>query len=238
MPCLWPLDLQLPSASWDVVELGFGHTNLGCIDFGCIDFSCNDFGCIDFGCIDFGIDDSFVGKIWWVGRSRSIPTPRIGWSRSHEEVHICLLENESNLLRFNLPIYPVHRHPKGVGVIVSGGLVRYRGGGGDSEELVVGYTLSDSGASHKFVSRELIGRLESKSVQLTWRKRGSMRVMTARETSLVPFHQVQLTVALGGGIRIQVDSSHLTWYDMTSSWERTSRRRLSTTSTTTKMPCT
>jgi hypothetical protein len=86
---------------------------------------------------------------------------------------------------------------------VDGRVVRHRGGGsgGESEELAVGYTLSDSGASHKFVSRELIGRLKSKGVQLTWRERGSMRVMTARETSLVPFCQVQLTLALGGGYK-------------------------------------
>jgi hypothetical protein len=85
-------------------------------------------------------------------------------------------------------------------VIVSGGRVWHEGRGrvGESEELAVKYTLSDSGASHKFVSRELIGRLEAKGVQFMWREKGSMRVTTARETVLVPFRQVQLTLALGG----------------------------------------
>jgi hypothetical protein len=138
MPCFRPLELQLPSALRHVVELSVGHADLvfGCAHPGGIDC-----------CIDFDIDDSPVGKLRWVGRSRRIPTPRIGRWGSRQEVHICSLENESNLLRFNLPIYTIHTRPKGGGMIVSGGLVRHEGGGGggESEELAVEYTLSDSG---------------------------------------------------------------------------------------------
>jgi hypothetical protein len=121
---------------------------------------------------------------------------------SHEEVHICSLENEFNLLRFNLPIYPIYRRPKSGEVIVTGGLVQHNGGsgGGDGESqvLVVGYNLSDSGACHRLISRELIGRLESKGERLTWRERGSRQVKTSREAVLVQFRQVQLPLALGG----------------------------------------
>jgi hypothetical protein len=99
---------------------------------------------------------------------------------------------------------------------VSGGLVLHEGscggGGGESKELAVDYTLSDSGAHYKFVSRELRGRLESTGVQITWTERGSMSVMTARETVLVPLCQVQLTLASGGNAHGACTYMYTAWF--------------------------
>jgi hypothetical protein len=166
------LELQLPLSSRGIYELG--HADLSNVN--------SVSGCAD----------PPGGKLGWVGKSGRITAPMTGkWGglEREEVVHVCVLENESNLLRFNLPIYPVHRRPNGADVIVRSGLVRYEGGdmGDDSEKLAVGYTLSDFGASHKFVLRGFIRRLEVNVIRLTWRESGTMRVTTARKTSLVPF---------------------------------------------------
>ena len=63
--------------------------------------------------------------------------------------------------------------------------------------LAKGYTLVDTGASHKFVRPAFLEKLTNENIKFTSRRYGTMRQTTAGNIETLPCHQAKLTLAMG-----------------------------------------
>ena len=89
-------------------------------------------------------------------------------------------EQPANLLHFNLHV--LSRETTGKPKLLS---------------KAKGYTLADTGASHKFVRPAFLEKLTNENIKFTSRRYGTMRLTTAGNIETLPRHQAKLTLAMG-----------------------------------------